>query len=356
MKTRALKNYGSSVGCEVYDIDLNSNDEILELGKIVGEQNIVFVDQKITPDRMLEIHRQWGDVNAAICHKAILKGRLHGRHWREILVLLGQIAKQLNPETTDMASIIVSYLKDAQGRPIGIFSEGELDWHSDQCAYDDAPRMIGLASLSGSANSQTQFLCTHDAYETLSSDMKSMIKELICVHKWQNNRMAPDLDQQQSLLIRYNMVPLDGMETKLYAESVTGLPGIKFPSHSFSHFDGMTPEESEKILAELGKAIYQEKYVYTRDWEDGQVVWMDQEITLHKRPTNVTHGSTRKMCRIISYLNKVFPGQNILPDIRYKGQYINQEEFLDLVDADRKRIFEETQAGSYADPTRPFVD
>ena len=38
MKTRALKNYDSSVGVEIYDIDLNSNEEILELGRIVAEQ------------------------------------------------------------------------------------------------------------------------------------------------------------------------------------------------------------------------------------------------------------------------------------------------------------------------------
>ena len=34
MKTRALKNYSASVGCEAYDIDFNSDAEIIELGKL----------------------------------------------------------------------------------------------------------------------------------------------------------------------------------------------------------------------------------------------------------------------------------------------------------------------------------
>ena len=31
MKTRSLSNYDSGVGVEVYDIDLNSNDEIFDI-------------------------------------------------------------------------------------------------------------------------------------------------------------------------------------------------------------------------------------------------------------------------------------------------------------------------------------
>lgn len=47
MKTIPLSSYNASVGCQVTDIDLNSNDEILELGKIIAENAIIFVDQRI---------------------------------------------------------------------------------------------------------------------------------------------------------------------------------------------------------------------------------------------------------------------------------------------------------------------
>ena len=48
MKTRSLSNYGASVGVEVYDIDLNSDDEILELGKIV-ESPILIESRRLAP-------------------------------------------------------------------------------------------------------------------------------------------------------------------------------------------------------------------------------------------------------------------------------------------------------------------
>lgn len=352
MKTRALKNYDSSVGCEVYDIDLNSDAEILELGKLVAGQCIVFVDQRIDTRRLYDIMKSWGDASRSPTHKYILEGKLQGRHWREILLNLGLV---VHKELIDMADAVsvVSYKNDEKNRPMGLFTNGELDWHSDQCASDDAQRIIGLQSISDTQNSQTTFLCTHDAYESLSSDMKSMIKELKARHIWRNNVMAPGLNKVQTLLIHYNMVPLDGMETSVYQETVTGLPGIKLPTHSFDGFVGMSKAESDKVMAELRKAIFQDKYVYTRDWDDGQIMFMDQEITLHARPTNIHDGNKRTMIRCVTYLNKIFPHIQPASTVRWNGKEYSHEEFAKLVDADRLKYFDEEQAAEYAayDPT-----
>lgn len=339
MKTRALKNYNASVGCEVYDIDLNSNEEIVELGRLVAEQCIVFIDQNILPKRLYDIMTQWGQPSRALIHQYVIEKRLEGRHWRDLLANLGFVAK--NVQGLEAAASIVSYRRDEKDRPIGIFANGELDWHSDQCAVDDAPRMIGLQSISDSQNSQTQFLCTHDAYESLSSDMKSTVKELICKHRWIPGNLAPGLNASQSLLAKYNSVPLDGLETRLFTHSVTGLPGIKFPSHSFDGFIGMSRSESEKILNELKKAIYQEKYIYTQDWSDGQLVFMDQEITLHKRPTNITHGNMRTMVRVITYLDQLYPEHAPWNTVKFNGTDLSHDEFAKLVDSDRKKTFDQ---------------
>jgi alpha-ketoglutarate-dependent taurine dioxygenase len=349
MKTRALKNYSSSVGCEVYDIDLNSDEEILELGRLVAEQCVVFVDQKISTERLYHVMTAWGQTSRALIHNYIADEKLTGRHWREIYLNLGLVGKKYSTVNKEMARAVssVSYRKDQRNRPTGLFSNGELDWHSDQCATDDAPRTIGLQSISDTARSQTQFLCTHDAYESLSSDMKSMVKELVCKHRWVDGAMAPALNPVQSLVIRYNMVPLDGMETKLYTESATGLSGIKLPSHSFDGFVGMSVQESQRVFDELRSAIFKEQYVYTQNWDDGQIVFMDQEITLHKRPTNVKDGDLRTMARVITYLDKLYPHCAPYDFVRYQGQQLSHDQFAALVDADRLRVFESEQDGDY---------
>jgi hypothetical protein len=51
MKKIPLSNYEASIGCQVTDIDLNSDEEIIELGKTIAENAIVLVDQNITLHR-----------------------------------------------------------------------------------------------------------------------------------------------------------------------------------------------------------------------------------------------------------------------------------------------------------------
>lgn len=349
MKTRALKNYDSSLGCEVYDIDLNSDEEILALGKLIADQCVVLIDQKISTERLYQVMTTWGQASRALIHNYIADEKLTGRHWREIYLNLGLVGKKYSSVNKEMARAVssVSYRKDQRNRPTGLFTNGELDWHSDQCATDDAPRTIGLQSVSDTQNSQTQFLCTHDAYESLSSDMRSMVKELICKHRWVNGAMAPDLNAVQSLVIRYNMVPLDGMETKLYSENATGRSGIKLPSHSFDGFVGMSRAESQRVFDQIRSAIFQEKYVYTQDWNDGQIVFMDQEITLHKRPTNVKDGDKRTMARVITYLDKLYPEHAPYNFVRFQGKMLSHDEFAKLVDADRQAVFDLEQHNSY---------
>lgn len=342
MKTRALKNYGSSLGLEVYDIDLSSNDEILELGKLIAEQCVVFIDQKITTERLAEIMEQWGSPSRALVHDLICEGKLDGRHWREILYALGLAGVNKSKAISN-----ITYQKDEKNRPRGMFTNGELDWHADQCGIDDAPRMIGLQSVAHSKNSQTTFLCTHDAYESLSSDMRSMVKQLVCRHKWRDGVMAPGLNETQTLLIHYNLVPIDGMETRLYSENAVGTPGIKLPTHSFDGFVGMSLDESMRVYQELRKTIFQEKYVYTQNWSDGQIVFMDQEITLHARPTNILDGNLRQMSRVITYLEKICTTK--LPNrvVRLNGKIYTYEEFAQMVDLDRKTKFDQVQSGHY---------
>jgi len=354
MRTRALKNYDSSVGCEAYDIDFNNTDEVKELGKLVADQCIVFVSSKVDIPELYHIMNVWGDDSRSIIHNYVAERKLEGRHWRQIMLQLGYMNRAFDKFGDEGKKIkgaltMVSYKRDKAGHPEGIFPEGELDWHADQISRDDAQRIIGLMSISHSKNSQTAFLCTYDAYESLSSDMKSIIKELICKHKWRIGPygFCPGVNHAQLRALRYNMLPIDGMETKLYAETSTGRPGIKLPHHSFDGFVGMDLKESQKIISEIEKTIYKERYMWTHDWEDGQIVFMDQQITLHKRPTNLKAGNKREMVRACTYVNKILPAVQPNNLIGFKGEVITDSQFAKIVDQDRLEQFEKERQGEF---------
>jgi alpha-ketoglutarate-dependent taurine dioxygenase len=340
MKTRSLQNYDASVGVEVYDIDWNCEEELLELGRLCASQCIVFLNENLSVEKLFDVMGKWGDPSRAFTHEYICDKKLTGRHWREILTNLGYISNAAGDYLSQSVAY-VSYKQGEKGRPAGMFQNGELNWHCDQCALEDGQRVIGLKSVSDTENSQTQFLCTHDAYESLSSDMQSMVKELVVKNKWFDNAMAPVLNDIQANLLRYNMVPLDGMETSLYTETASGLPGMKIPNCSFDGFVGMSREESDRVMDEIKKTVLQDKYVYTQNWNDGQVVFMDQEITLHKRPTNIESGNKRTMARSIFYVNKLYdsPKSKKVEKVRYNGSFHDMGDFIALVDEDRKQRY-----------------
>jgi alpha-ketoglutarate-dependent taurine dioxygenase len=344
MKTKALENYGGSVGVEAYDIDWNNPEEVLELGRLAADQCIVFVNEKISTQQLYDTMSKWGRDSRALIHNYILSKRISGRHWRELTFNLGLVNRGFGD--FQGAATRVSYVKDDKGRYTGLFANGELDWHCDQVSIDDAPRMIGLQSLSDTENSQTQFLCTFDAWETLSSDLQSAAKELYVKHEWREGPTGPvpGLDHIQAMIAQYNNVPLDGLETRFYSESATGRPGLKIQPTSFNGFVGMSLEESKKLYAEYVKAVFQEKYVYTQNWVDGQLVLMDQEITQHKRPTNVQDGDKRTMARVVTHLDYLYPTTKFSEFVRFEGKSISHDEFAKLVDADCKRRFEEYEA------------
>lgn len=324
---------------EISDIDLYNNDECIELGKIISDKCVVFIDQEIDEKRLYEIQTLWGQPSRALLHQYVGEKRLGGSHWRELLLNLGYISKAVDDFKEGMSR--VSYAKNKKGKPTGIFTNGELDWHSDQQSHHDSQRVIGLMSLFGSENSQTTFLCTSKAYESLNHEDKTMVEEMISVWNWDGGSMAEDLIPSQMEIVKYHMVPYPNMECPLVDKTASGRKGLKFPSHSFDHFKGMTREESLKFKDYLWTKLNKPEYIYTQNWKDKQIVFMDQNITLHARPTNVKDGDTRTMARMVTYLDKLFPETGKPKDhVCWNGKKLSHEIFAGMVDEQRRKEYQ----------------
>jgi GDP-D-mannose dehydratase len=66
MKTRPLNNYDATVGVEVYDVDLENQEELLELGRLAADQCIVFWNQKISTEKLFEIQKENKSITEAV--------------------------------------------------------------------------------------------------------------------------------------------------------------------------------------------------------------------------------------------------------------------------------------------------
>lgn len=322
------------------NVDLHDDASCFALGRIVADECVVLVRQPISETRLYEIQTLWGQPATSIVDRYVGEGRIRGRHWRSLLVNLTRVAQATEEIAQKKGLARVSYTKDQRGKPKGLFTNGELDWHSDQQAYMDNQTVVGLLSLWGTENSQTTFLCTAKAYNALNHEDRTMVDELITVWNWDGGAMSEDLIDEQMEIVRYNMVPHSNMECPLLAHTASGIAGIRFPSHCFSHFRGMSKSESESFKRHLWGLLNRDEYIYVHDWRDGEVIFMDQNITLHARPTNVQDGDTRTLARMISYLDKLFPGNGPLDYVMCNGEKYDHDTFAEMVDTQRRADFQ----------------
>lgn len=335
VKTQQLQN-----AVEAFDFDINSDEHIPDIGRLIADKQVVVVKQRVTQARHYDILDSWGGPGMSPVIGAIGTGKLKGKHWNAIRNTIIRIGSTIDPRHRNRMQS-VTFQKDHKGRALGIFTNGKLGWHNDQPSFESAQRVVGLASVEGSEGSQTTFLSSAECYADLNHEDKTQVDELLCVNSWNMNynkdgalqNFAGELIEEQHAIMRYNGCPLDGLMAPLRAETASGVPGIHFPGSLFGHFYGMTPKESEKFIKHIWSLMNQPKHIYTHNWKNGEVCYMDQAITLHARPTSVDEGNTRKMWRCSGYLDKLYPNKGPMTmTVNVDGKNITWDELFKRVD------------------------
>jgi alpha-ketoglutarate-dependent taurine dioxygenase len=302
MQRRKLPGFGS-LGGEIYDVNLATAtpQEVRELGEhnlrdlvtVVRRESVAGIDA----DRFHAIATSWAipthNGNYELTNNPNELTRKYGENWfndRSRLdpadLLVVEEMDRLRSGLEHLRGMVrITGMRDEHGNNTGMFSEGLLDWHSNQQGTTYYAPGAGLLSISGTANSRTDFLNTVDPYNALSREWQTMCDELVAVHRWKKGVMAPGVSEVQDRLLQMHMVPQDDVEVPLVNTSPAGYKGLHFPYTSIHHFKGMSEAESDKVIAYLKDHIMREEYMYKHEWQDGEVVLFDNTVTLHCRPT-----------------------------------------------------------------------
>lgn len=280
-------------GVFVDDVDLNtiSNEEWMELGQN-HLQNLVTIIRNANIDykRYAELMCMWGSPRYHIIFNIFLK---YGKTAREAL-----FNNELDPE--DMEALMnarqwsvdkrypmvgrVTPKKNSRGKAMGIFGDGELKWHSNECGnhwFAPGVSLLGVEKMVGSA---TGFLTTADYYESLSDSFRSELDEMIIIHNYQDSRVNPSYTGDQEGFIKRSMCVNENSRVPLIINSPGGIRGIHLGINTFDRIEGMPKEESDKIFATLEQGLIQEKYIYNHWYQqDNDLCIFDNSITLHNR-------------------------------------------------------------------------
>lgn len=342
MKTRKLKGFGS-LGVEVYDLDLKtcSDSEIVELGKVVVDQLVVYVSAdncSVSPERLNHIAQVFGDPFGGqdqSAYKMVEEKRKNNQLSKKDIVTLRELQKIRQGLEHNPGMIRVTGKRDEDGDYLGMFAQGELDWHSDRQGTGNFVPMILLQAVEGTEGTSTEFLQTADAYDALTTEWKTIIDNLIGVHRYIPNKMAPGLNASQDNILRMNMCPIDDSEVPLVCYSPGGRKGIRLSYNTLDHFKGFSKADSDEILTFIMSHFMKDEYVYHQDWQNGELVFMDQTITVHRRPTKDCSKRVmiRQTCNFDNILHKGTQGlQNMgqeNPGIIVDGKMLTTQEYFE---------------------------
>ena len=165
--------------------------------------------------------------------------------------------------------------KDGHGEE-GLFGHtSALDWHANQASSYERSPLIWLRSVKGSAGSRTSWINMIDAYNDLSSQIKTDLEDIEITLGYKSGSYSTS-----KFFVEHHAVD---KPFKLVHTNAAGKTGLYFPFLQIFGMVGKSDTEFNEIMEILKSHVLQEKYMYHHDWQDGDVVISEQWLSIHKR-------------------------------------------------------------------------
>ncbi|MCM6774467.1 TauD/TfdA family dioxygenase [Nocardia sp. CDC159] len=171
------------------------------------------------------------------------------------------------------------------GRPIGLYDgDDEEEWHTDYSWKKQMSTASLLYSvIAPEAGGATRFADTTAAYDELDNSIKQRIACLRAVHSLTHlfdRQLAQNPEKVPLTAEQLALVP-DVTHPLVRRHPTTGRDSLLLGSMIICGIAGMAPTESEPLLAQLLAHAISSKYVYTHQWDVGDLVIWDNRATMH---------------------------------------------------------------------------
>jgi len=254
----SLHRLAGSLGASVEGLDLTQpvGDDMMQALRQAFLDHLVLVfpgQAHITPSQHVAFARRWGPL------QTMPAGHLPGHpELIEIAARRGVKPSNANPERRTHASAKLARTDI---------------WHSDQ-TYEPHP-VIGsllLARELPSAGGDTMFSNQYDAFETLSTGMQELLRNLRALHSGEGY---------------YRLMGLDPADAPLTPQPVarvhpeTGRTALYVNRVWTKQLEGMTVEESQPLLNYLYAHAVEPCFTFRHRWQVGDLLMWDNRAVQH---------------------------------------------------------------------------
>lgn len=186
-------------------------------------------------------------------------------------------------QSKDCPEIIkITNLRDYYGGSLGALGAGELDWHTDQSYVTEPATGSILHMVEMPANApRTYWANLQLAFDALSPAMQERVAQLEVVYDYLRRQSTYDDEPQMTAELRRRTPPVK--HSLVHTHPLTGKRSLYLDPTTAAHIDGWDHPSSQELLTELAAHATQPEFVYTHEWQVGDVVMWDNAILMHKR-------------------------------------------------------------------------
>ena len=269
------------LGLDVRELDKASLKTVQEA--FLKHHVLVFREQKLLPEQQIQFATNFGQLDVHI-----QKDNQYSGH--EAMQILSN--KKIN------------------GKYIGSPSAGDA-WHSD-LSYTDIPTLctmlyaVEIPEIGG----DTEWSNMYKAYDTLSSEVKSRLKELHARHtfnRFRNPRVeVPDVYKGKGKERYVDVAPPDAIHPVVRTHPETGRKALYISERFTIGIEELEEEEGQLLLDELIAHQKNRDFIYRHKWSQGDLTIWDNRCLIHLACGGVPEGQIRHMHRVIVRGDKPF--------------------------------------------------
>ena len=255
----------SSLGAEVRGLDLNRPlDEPTRAAlrqAWLAHLVLLFRDQSLSDADLVRFSGYFGECDKAPPNEAALE------------------TKGFAPEMPEVA-IISNVVVD--GVEIGSLGAGECAWHTDM-SYNPEPAMASAlyAVEVPDDGGETSFLDMYVAYESLPGDLKDALQGKKAIHDATytsagglRKGVTPPADVSQAPGAHHPI---------LRTHPETGRTALFLGRRTNAYIPGLSIPESEALLDAVWTHTDQDRFVWTHEWQRGDLLLWDNRCVMHRR-------------------------------------------------------------------------
>lgn len=281
-----IKSSSAPLGHEIRGVDLaNDVSDVLfkEIEQAFDKYGVVvFRNQRLSPAQQIAFSQRFGDLD---------------RH---------PLARFNLPAMPDI--FVVSNIVE-NGEPIGMVDAGQY-WHSDMWVVENPPRgsilyAIEVPQEGGAPLGDTLFSSTAAAYDALPDDIKMKLDGRKSVFStdhyngYRSKKSGSNLDQGGKIaqVARNSLKKGDILHDVVRIHPRTRRKCLYVSEHAITRIEGLSPDESDSMIAFLEAHVIRPEFVYRHKWTVGDIVMWDNCSAIHKAVSDYALPHRRLMHR-----------------------------------------------------------